>query len=121
MFTNKPLNFHINCRWSTGKVLAIWPISNGMTLMCVAVYILLHHYAQMVDFFQNLFTLAGIPGIWVYWEKNHENSPIGFIKFVKVMPVLPSASAFVLSYSVTIGYGSNYSSMVTCHGMTWLF
>ena len=54
-------------------------------------------------------------------EKNHENSPIGFIKFVKVMPVLPSASAFVLSYSVTIGYGSNYSSMVTCHGMTWLF
>ena len=31
MFTNKPLNFHINCRWSTGKVLAIWPISNGMT------------------------------------------------------------------------------------------
>jgi len=33
MSTNNVLKFHAIWRWSPGKVLVIWPISNGMTLM----------------------------------------------------------------------------------------
>ena len=35
MFMNNVLKFHVIWRWSPGKILVIWPILNGMTLLCV--------------------------------------------------------------------------------------